>query len=241
MGDVYFTTNPADFSKLEGLYVSERRPAGFIRGRDLSTIGFAGKCVRGPLDVQIIGSTGQFLDIYGGRDYGSGGTVIGEVWKALLNKPFGPFVVRRVAAADAVKASFTDETAAGGGGTQVLTVRASSVGLWGNDVLYKIADATDGDSDHFNLTVSYLGKETLYENLDISTGNDNLAAKVGSEPERVVDLVKVANGRPVNTAASTDGANSDGYIALGQTTITGFTGVAGSEGTLAVKEYNNAR
>lgn len=240
MGDVYFTTNPAEFSRLPGLYVSERLPAGFIRGVDLGTVGMAGKCVRGPLTPVLITSSGRFTEIYGGRDYGSGGNLIGEVWKALLNKPFGTLVVRRVAAADAVKASFTDETAAGGGGTAVLTVRASSVGLWGNNVKYKIEDATDGDADHFNLTVSYLGEEVLYENLDISAANvDNMAAAVGTDDARFVDLVKVADGRPVNTAASTDGADADGWIALGQTGVAGFTGVAGSEGTLAVTDYNS--
>lgn len=239
MGDVYFTTNPSEFSRLPGLYVSERLPAGFIRGVDLGTVGLATKCVRGPLDPQIITSSGRMTEIFGERDYGNGGSVVGQGWLALVNKPFGTLVIRRVAAADAVKASFTDETAAGGGGTPVLRVDASSVGTWGNAVYYKVAAATDANADHFNLTVKYLSQEVLYENLNIKTAtDDNLAAAVGSDAARFVDLVKVANGRPVNTAAGVDGANADGWIALGQTAIVGFTGVAGSEGTLAVTDYN---
>ena len=159
----------------------------------------------------------------------------------MLNKPFGGLVVRRVAAADAVKASFTDETAAGGGGTAVLRVDASSVGIWGNLVAYKISDATNGVATSFNLTARYLGREVLYQDLNINGAlDDNLATVVGSDPARFIDLVKVANGRPVNTAASTDGAGADGFILLGQTAVPAFTGVAGSEGTPVVGDYNSA-
>lgn len=241
MGDVYFSTNPSDYGKLPGLYISERNPAGFIQGRDLSRTGFAGKCVRGPLDSQIISSPGRFVDIFGERDYGSGGTLVGQVWLALVNKPFGAnFVVRRVAAADAVKASFTWEDTAGGGGAQVLRVDASSVGLWGNNVSFKISAASSGVAGQFNITIRYLGKETLYQDCDTSTGVDNLALKVGTDAARFVDLVKVASGRPSNTSASTDGADADAFVALGQTGVSGYTGVAGSEGTLAVTDYNTA-
>lgn len=239
MSDVYFTTNPSEFSRLEGMYVSERLPQGFIRGLDLGTVGLATRCVRGPLDPQVITSAGQFLDTYGGRDFGSGGTLIGQGWLALLNKPFGTLVIRRVAAAGAVKASFTDETAAGGAGTPVLRIDASSVGAWGNDVAYKIEDATDEDATHFNLTARYLGQEVLLEDCDISTGNDNLAAKVGGEVTRLIDLTKLADGRPVNTAAGVDGADADGWIYLGQIGIAGFTGVAGADGALAASDYNS--
>lgn len=238
MGDVYFTTNPSEFSRLPGLYVSERGPQGFIRGRSLATIGLAGKCVRGPIVPTSITSVGRFVEVFGERDYGSGGALIGECWKALVNKPFGALVIRRVAASDAVKASFTWETAAGGGGTAVLRIDASSVGLWGNNVSFKVEDATDEDANHFNLTVKYLGKEVLYENLDITASNDNLAAAVGSDDGRFVDLVKIANGRPVNTAATVDGADADAFVNLGEV-VAAFTSVAGTEGTLAVGDYNS--
>jgi hypothetical protein len=238
MGDVYFTTNPAEFSRLPGLYVSERLPAGFIRGVNLGTIALATKCVRGPLDPQIITSSGRFTEIYGERDYGSGGAVIGEGWLALVNKPFGTLVIRRVAAADAVKASFSFETDNDGtSGAACLRVDASSVGLWGNNVMVKIAAATDGNVNHFNCTVKYLGQQVIYENCDISGSNDNLAAKVGADPARFVDLVKVANGVPdVTTGMS--GADADGFVNLGET-VANFTSVAGSEGTLAVTDYNS--
>jgi len=238
MGDIFFTTNPAEFSKLEGLYISERKPPGFIRGRDLSTTGIAGRCVRGPDAPQVITSSGQFLDIYDGRDYGSGGALVGQIWAALLNKPFGTLVTRRVRASDAVKASFTLETATGGAGTPVLRVDASSVGAWGNLVSVSVVAATDGNVNHFDLITQYKGKQIRLPNLDITTGNDNTAIVVGSDVARYVDLTKLADGRPVNSTPSTDGADAAGFILLGQTGVAGFTGVLGTEGTLAVTDYN---
>lgn len=240
MADVYFTSNPSDFAKLEGLYVVERGPTGFIRGADFSTTGLAGACVRGPDDPQIITSAGRFLDVFGGRDFGSGGPIVGQVWASLLNKQFGTIVVQRVRAAAAVKASFTLETATGGAGTQVLRVDASSVGSWGNLVGVNVTNASDGNANHFKLTLQYLGKQQVLDNLDITGINDNTAIVNGSDAARFVDLVKLAPGRPVNSTASTDGADANGFILLGQTTVAGFTGVAGSDGTLAVTDYNNA-
>lgn len=238
--DIIFTTSPSDYNKLEALYVAERGPVGFVRAADLSTTGLAARCVRGPDAAQVITNPGRFVDIFGARDYGTGGAVIGEGWKALLNKPFGTLVVQRVRASDAVTASFTLETATGGGGTPVLRADASSVGFWGNGVGVNVSAASDGNSNHFNLIAQYLGKQTLFANLDISaTGVDNLALVVGSDVATVITLTKLANGRPVNTTPSTDGADASGFILLGQTGVSGFTGVAGSDGTLTVTDYNN--
>jgi hypothetical protein len=182
--------------------------------------------------------------VFGGRDRtanGTGGARVGEVHGALLNKKFGKLVVRRVAASDAVKASFTWETAAGGGGAQVLKVEASSVGLWGNDVSFKIEAAGDANANHFKLTVRYQGKEIAYDNLDITGTNDNLAlVTVGADDANWVVLTKLAAGRPSNTVASADGADANAYVALGQTAVTNYTGVAGADGALAVGDYNAA-
>lgn len=215
MSDIYFTTNPADFSKLEGLYVSERKPPGFIRGVDLSTVGMAGTCVRGPTTPMLITTSGQFESIYGQRNYGSvqgSGALVGNVWAALLNKPFGSLVVRRVAAAAASVAShiFADVTP-----TNIIRIEASSVGAWGLEVTAAVEAATDGNANHFNVRAKYHGGETLYQNLNTFTGtDDNTATVVGSDPARLINIIKLANGRPLNaadTALATGG--SDGSVA----------------------------
>lgn len=242
--DVFFTTNPSEFTKVEGLYVSESDPPSFIQGLDLSTVGIAGKCVRGPLTPTEITSASRFLELFGGRDRGSGGTLVGEVWASMLNKPFGKIVVRRVAASDAVKASLTIETGTDGAGTQIARIDAANVGLWGNDVSVHVEDASDGDATHWNLRVQYLGSIVVYENLNTSTGVDNLNEVLGVDDARLVDVTKLANGRPANfstivAAAWTAADGSDGYMALG-TTVTGYTSVAGTDGTLAAADYTTA-
>jgi len=248
--DVFFTTNPAEFTRLEGLYVAERNPPGFIRGADLSAVGIGGVTVRGPTAPQQVTSTSRFLEVYGGRDRGNGGALANEIWAALVNKPMGSLWIRRVAAADAVAASLTVETGVDGTGTAVMRIDASSVGAWGGDVKVRIDDASDGDANHFNLRVLYLGTETVYENLNINTATDNNLAEVtGDDIANTITLTKLADGRPASFSTITEAdweakdggvsAVDENYMALG-TTLTAYTSVAGDDGTLVAADYNSA-
>jgi hypothetical protein len=215
MGDVYFTTNPTEWTRLPGLYISERNPVAFITGADLSTVGMATRCVRGPTTPLTITSVAQFLEIYGGRDYGSGGTLIGQGWAALANKPFGTLVIRRVAAADGVKGTLNLSNVTP---TAIARVDASSLGLWGADVEVEVTDATDGDATHWNLVVTYLGETVTLQNLDTSTGVDNLAVTVGDDPGRLIDITKLADGRPLNSGPTALGSAAEGTLVVGDYT-----------------------
>jgi len=227
---VFFTTNPADFERLEGLYVSERNPPGFIRGRDLSQVGIGGKCVRGPLTVQKITSTARFTEIYGERDFGSGGALQGEIWKALLNKPFSTLYVRRVAAADAVAGTenFADITP-----TDIIQVDASSVGAWSlaanGGPTISVEAASDADANKFNLRVKYLGNETVYENLNTQAGQDNLASVIGDDVANLIVVTKLADGRPLNAADQPLLSGSDGTL-VSADYIAGITDLANAQG-----------
>lgn len=239
MPEPLVTTNPADYLKLEGVYISPKDPPPFVKEVSISTVGIFGTCLRGPTDKAIaIRSPREFKNIFGVDRHDAGGTAINsEVWKALLNKRFGELVVYRVAAAAAVVASYNAEDAAGGAGTEIVTIQAMSKGLYGNDIYWKVEAATDADANHWNLRIKYKGEEFLYENLDTSaTGNDNTASVIGTGDDRLIDLVKLADGRPVNSAPSTDGADADGYIALGAVNA-GYTSVAGTDGTIAASDY----
>jgi len=236
----FFITNDQEISRLEGLYIKERNPPATVKGTSLNTVGICGVCVRGPVNEVIeISSEARFLEVFGGRDYGAGGTLIGKVWLALLNKPFGALRVVRIAAAAAVKASFTLETAAAGGGTAVLQVDAANVGIWGNDVAVKVQAATNGDANYFDLKVRYLGNVKHYKNLTIASTADNTLEILGDDDANLITLTKLAAGRPVNHAAGVDGADSDGYVNLGET-VAAFTSVAGTEGTVAATDYTGA-
>ena len=241
MPEIFFTTNPAEWTALEGLYISERKSPGFIAGVSANVVGIAGKCVRGPTTPQEITSTARFVEVYGERDVNGDGTaaLVGEVWRALLNKPFGKVIVQRAYAAAAVAASIGLETAAGGAGTIIGTLAASSPGTWGNSIKAKVETASDADATHWNLRVKWLGSTYLYENLNTSTGVDNTATVIGDDAGNLITFTKSNSGRPVNNAASTDGADTDGYITVG-VTQSGFTVVAGTDGSIAASDYNTA-
>lgn len=212
--DVYFASNPSDWTKLEGLYISERNPPGFLQGVDLSIVGLVGGCVRGPTNqVVTITSVGRFLEVFGARvrPGATGGTSVGKVWEALLNKKFGATIkVRRVAAAAAALATLNLPDAVP---TNIVRVDATSVGLWGNDVTVAVEAATDGNANHWNLVVTYNGRTYTYQNLDTTVGQNNLAQVIGDDLANVVVVTKLADGRPVNAAAAALASGTDGVIA----------------------------
>lgn len=221
-----------------GVYVKENAPAVPVRGQRNRIVGLAGQCVRGPIGKAVACDTYQrFLDVFGGRDKNTnGGTIIGHVWKALQGKRWGKIYVARVAAAAAVKASFTAETTAGGGGTAVLRIDAANPGTWGNDVMFRVYAATNGDANAFNLGIKLYGVLKVYENLKISTGFDNTNQVLGNDDANLITLTKLADGRPMNHTPSADGADADGYVNLGET-VASFTSVAGTDGSIADTDY----
>jgi len=194
-----FTTNPSEFTRLEGVYIFEQDPPGFISGVFLGVVAVAGETTRGPVDVPVLTEPTEFESIFGPGD--------SQVRRFLMNKPFGQIVVVRAAAAAAAAAEKDFET--------FINVAASSPGAWGNDLTVAIEDATDGNANHFNLVVSYQGEVTTYEDLDVTAGNNNLASKLGNSISNLIVVTKLADGRPTNAAAAAldDTAGSDGTIA----------------------------
>lgn len=239
----YFTTNDADITQLEGLYIQERNPPAIVEGISLNTLGIVGECVRGPVGKAVyISGAGRFAEVFGGRDQtanGTGGARVGQVHGALMNKRFGGMWVVRAMTAAAVPASFTLEAAAGGAGTPIATVTAANPGIWGNQVGISVQAATDADSNHWNLSVRYLGNTYLLENLDTSGANDNTATIVGTDDGTLITITKLAAGRPINNAPSTDGADATGYVTLGQTVAT-YTSVLGTEGSIADTDFTGS-
>lgn len=242
MPQIRFQSSTSDNFGAPGTYIQTRPVSAPVRGIFRGTTGFVGECVRGPVNRAVFcESYNRFTEIFGERDYGiNGGALRGQIWWALQQKLFGKFFIVRAAAAAAVAASFTFETAAGGGGTAVLTVAARSVGAHGNDIGVNIAAASNGVSTAFNLTTRLYKSVLLFENIDISTTNDNTLVVVGSDDATWITLTKVAPGRPSNTVASADGADATGYVKLGQTGVSGFTGVAGADGSIADSDFTVA-
>ena len=236
----FFTTNAADYLRLEGVYITELSPPGGVQGVDVNTVGIFGPSVRGPVDTPVvITSESRFLEVFGGRDTGAGGPITGKNWLALQNKRFGTLVVVRAANSADVAASFTLDSV-DGGSSAVARIDASSVGDWGNSLKFIVANATDGNADHWNLVVRLLGNDIVFENLDTSAGNDNLVEVIGDDIGRLINIEKLADGRPLNTADFTGdyltALDADGFINLGET-ITGYVSVAGVSNPLTAADY----
>lgn len=233
-----FQSGTSDAFGAPGTYIKELATSAPVQGLFLGITGVVGECVRGPVGRYVeIQSFQRFVDVFGGRDKGiNGGAVVGKIWAALQGKSFGILYVVRAAAAAAVAASFALEAAAGGAGTPILTITASSVGTWGNDVGWKVAAASDGDANHFNLSIQIYGKTFLYENIDVSGTNDNTAIVVDNDDAVPIVLTKLAAGRPVNSVPTVDGADANGYTKLGQV-VAGFTAVAGTDGVIADTDF----
>lgn len=227
--EVFFSNNPADWEKLEGLYISEQKPPGAIQGRDLFQVGLGGTTVRGPTTVQKITNPDRWLEIYGGRSYVSGGAMQGQGWMAMQNKKFGTIHFRRIVAADAVLGTVNLLATA----TPIVRADAGSKGAWSlaanSGPTVSVEAATNGQATQFNARIKYQGREILLENLNTQAGQDNLDEVQGDDPAMLVKLVKVADGRPdnVSNAALATGSNgtlvSADYIAA----LTDLAAVAG--------------
>lgn len=234
-----FTTNDAEFSKLEGVYIKETDPPAGVTEQSLNVVGIFGETLKGPDTPVSITNEARFVEVFGGGYLG--GVLVNKVWKSILNKGFSQLVVNRVRAAAAVKASFTLETADAGGGTAIVRVDASSVGTWGNSVRIKVEAATNAVATSWNLRAidDTTGKSYLWENINTATGFDNTVEIFGTDDGRLIDVTKLASGRPINSTATVDGADADGYINLGET-VAAFVSVAGTDGTVADSDYTGS-
>lgn len=215
----FFTSNPSEFGRVEGVYIFEKDPPAFIQGVFLGVVAICGETLKGPVDTPVeITSPARFSEVFGGRSYQGQTASVNKVREFMMNKPFGKRVIVRVAAAAAAVAEMDFDASA----TPIINVAASSPGAWGNDLTVAVEDATDGNANHFNLVVNYLGGAVTYANLDTSTGNDNLLDVLGADLANLVVVTKLADGRPDNAAAAalTDTAGADGTIADSDYTAT---------------------
>lgn len=233
--EIFYTSSPSEYLKLEGLYITEKDPPGFIEGVHLNEVGFVGQTSRGPLTIQKITGKARFREVYGDRGYqASDLTIRNRVWEALINKQFGAIHVRRVAAAAAALGTRNLSDAVP---TVIVRVDASSVGAWSVNTnggpTVSVEAATNGNALHFNLRVKFQGAETVYENLNVQTGSNNLLEVIGDDLGNLITVTKIADGRPINIADQTLAGGSDGSVANSDYT-TAVTEMANADGPYVV-------
>lgn len=239
----FFTTNPGEFTRLEGLYIFEQNPPAFISGVFLGVVAVAGQTLKGPVNTPVsITSEARFTEVFGHRSRPNDSTSVNKVREFLMNKPFGEVIVVRAAAAAAAtaEADFTE------GATAVINVAASSPGAWGNDLSVIIAAPSNGLATHFNLTVDYRGETTTYADLSVAAGFNNLIDVIGTDLSNLVSVTKLADGTPDTTVptALADTAGADGTIADADFTASGgpIDSISNYNGAsiCAVAEYSTA-
>lgn len=240
----FFTSNESEIPLLEGLYIKERTPPAAISGANLSEVCVVGTTIRGPVGRAIeVSNEARFEEVFGGRDLTGGvGPIANNVWKTLMNKPFGLVKVVRVAAAAAAAATHTFQDATP---TNIFKLDANGPGVYGNSVSATVqVPSTDGVSGRFDLLVTdEKGKQVRYANLDLTGSNDNSAAVMGTDDGNVVVLTKLASGTPVAATASLSGG-TDGTVADSDYTATGkgipVAAAAKSCAVVWVAEYMSA-
>jgi len=190
------------------VYAIERTPPATIVAAGATVVAMVEQFPWGPDgEVYTTGGVKDFIDTFapGGMTRTGAGymSVIGKAWPILK-------IVRVVGTgAAAATASLPDAVPA-----QIISVTAKYKGTAGNAITWTVSNATDGVSQHFNLTLSVTsasGTTTdLFQNLNYSgTGSDSTPDFTNMKLTGAI--TKLLAGRPIN-GTGTLGTGSDGAV-----------------------------
>lgn len=232
MASPIFSSNPADFAALDGIYIDETTPPGRVNGVNSGIVLVIGEFERGPEDlngnpiVQAVGSGAEIQQYFGGM----GANKEYPGYLGLLNKKITALRIKRVIPTGSVKASkMLQDT----GPTNIIKVEANSKGKWGN-----------------NLTVAVAaGSAALTKKITITYA----PASPGIQPDvEVFDNVPQAPASQAALNAALRGASGNGVGAskyvnfiwqaagIGLANIAATALTAGSDGTVASGDYTAA-
>ncbi|MCP3960726.1 MAG: phage tail sheath family protein [bacterium] len=194
-----------------GVYIEEI-PSGVrpITGVATSVAAFIGYFSRGPLDqaVQIF-SRGDFERELGGLRADSEAAYAIEQF--FLNGGTQAWVARTAVSADSAAVVLQDD-----GGNPVLTVTATSPGVWGDNVRLDVDYGTTEPSTSFNLTVSELDSDgnvartESFRNLTIAAGPRHAADVVNDGSK----LIRVAVDGDAAARPAATGTISDQFTSM---------------------------
>ena len=186
-----------------GVYVEEI-PSGSkpIEGVGTSTAAFVGKATKGPVgEAKLVQSFDDYNNIYG--DIASEEDAMGlAVQSFYLNGGKAAFICR-LAANGSIAASKTVD-GQGGSVDAVLKISASSKGVWGNKVYFRIIKP-DQDSLTFDLEVGHHDKgkfvvDEEFKGLSMRADDDDYALKQVNDKSAYIELSLEDNANPEETA-----------------------------------------
>lgn len=195
--------------RLHGVYGLERKPPPAIVAQGTGVVAIVAAFPWGPAQQLVEpGSLGEALNMFAPRGMAHGGSS----YMALISKAFPELRIVRAISATAAAATCILSTAAP---AAVCTIAAKYKGTEGNNLTAVVAAASDGDANHFNLTVSITGAsgtttETL-QNVNLSgTGADTVFDF--STSLLIASITKTASGRPEDGTSSFSGGTSPALV-----------------------------
>lgn len=177
-----------------GVYVQEL-PSGVhtISGVSTSVAAFVDRFARGPLNTAVeITSFTAFQNTFGGLASNSEASY--GIQQFFLNGGSTAWIVR-ISGATAPTVASVILKKGGTGGTAVLTVNASSPGVWATNTLQIVPTAVASDATRFNLLVQLLGAtgsnvvaSESYSSLSMNAADPNYAPTVVNTASRLIQL-----------------------------------------------------
>lgn len=227
---VFRTTNPQEFTAVDGIVIAETAPAPGIRGIGTGTAILVGRFSKGPINELVEpGSQARLQEIFGNTLSG---------YQALVNKRFSRLKIIRVDGVDPVKASLTITNV--GQGMDVITFTAKEAGLDGNNIEVQsmLGDAGAGNTTY---TVRRGDVVETYENVDDDSAKDAIEMRFAESV--LVDVTSVNQQTPLHRdpfeslAGGADMMPTDDHYEAA-------IAVAAAEGAgnvLFIDEYNDSR
>lgn len=233
LSPIRHTSNPADFQSVDGIYIDEQTPPSRIVGEAIDKVICVGEFERGPVDEVLSFGTARELGLTMG-DLGpdaAGAFYTGAL--ALRGKFWSRLHVLRVSNSSQVLAtvSLDDDTVP----TNVLDVKADSVGVWGNSLKAEIKAATSGVALEFDMEITRDGVILeIHRNMNLADVIDGENLPITSNYV-VATRVAIGDGRPVTVAATSLTSGSDGTF-----TDSDYVGVVGPPATGIKVLYGDA-
>lgn len=230
---IYSSTNPTDWSALDGIYIDDTSPPPSVTGVPANIAILVGQFERGSPNIQSVGSTGQLYELYGNNLNFSGNV-------ALQNKKFGLLkIVRVIAASGAANGAHTFQHSA----TNIVTFTALWAGAYGNSIQVTIATGSNQGSKYtvHDANPNAVWPDEVYDNVLITNTTAQMNAIFGGSNLISVTIVATSS-EPSAIGATNLSAGSDGSIADGDysASITGQCQTGGVGNVLFIDKYDTA-